>query len=68
MFSPQQVQQILRGFADYHAKLGATKIIREVSPSRGYWVDDKFYTEESILAPFKDAYAKIKASNSDDNA
>lgn len=60
-FTPQQKQQILRGFADYHAKRGATKIIREVSPVPGYWVDDKFFTEESIIAPFKDAYARISA-------
>ena len=59
-FTPQQVQQILRGFADYHAKQGAMRIIRETSPSKGYWIDGDWYSDETILAPFKEAYAKIK--------
>lgn len=58
--TPQQKQQVLRGFADYKAKNGAKSIIRETSPRSGYIIDGEFYSEESILKPFLDAYNKLK--------
>lgn len=64
-FTPQQKQQILKGFADFKAKQGAKRIIREASPSQGYWIDNEWFSDETILAPFKNAYAKLKADNAE---
>lgn len=49
MFTSDQVQRILQGFVDYHAKRGAKTITREVSPRQGYMVDDRFYADETII-------------------
>jgi hypothetical protein len=60
--TPQQKQQILQGFIDYKIKQGHTGVvIREVSPTAGYYLSGAFYSDESILAPFIAAYDKIKA-------
>jgi hypothetical protein len=60
--SPQLIKQVLQGFTDYKAKHGAKSIIRETSPRQGYHIDGQFYSDESILKPFRAAYEKVKES------
>lgn len=62
MLSDAQKKTILRGFIDYKIKHGAVKVIREVSPRQGYYIDDKFYLDSEIVRPFLDAYGKVKGN------